>query len=194
MQMFLENGETSAIVNLDRSDWQQLMRMLTLDMQTIRRIALSMMRKTLMTIDNIIAPVSPQTATTYRDSGDGWTVLETLCHIRDFDGFFYGRALMMLEQPTPQLPAYDHDALAIERRYNEQNLRAVLEDLKASRERFITFFEGLSDEEWERDGIHPERGYFTMTDAAMQVVTHDIAHTEQITKILRENLTAPATV
>ncbi|MEQ8675928.1 MAG: DinB family protein [Aggregatilineales bacterium] len=165
-----------------------------MDTQMIRRIALNVMGKTVKTIDNILADVSQQTATTYRDGGDGWTVLETLCHVRDFDAFFYGRAVMMLEQLTPHLPAYDHDALAIERRYNEQNLKVVLEDLKASRERFITFFEGLSDEEWERDGIHPERGYFTMTDAAMQVATHDISHTEQITKILREKLTAPATV
>lgn len=164
-------------------------------MQFLRRTTLWMMRRTLMTIDNIITEVDQNTATTYRDSGDGWTVLETLCHVRDFDGFFYGRAVMMLEQqPTPQLPAYDHDALAIERRYNEQNLQVVLEDLKASRERFITFFEGLNEDEWERDGIHPERGYFTMTDAAMQVATHDLTHIEQITHILKDKLTQPETV
>lgn len=162
-----------------------------MDTQFLRRTTLWMMRRTLRTMDNIIAEVNQEIATTYRDGGDGWTVLETLCHVRDFDGFFYGRAVMMLEQPTPQLPAYDHDALAIERRYNEQNLQVVLEDLKASRERFITFFEGLSEDEWERDGIHPERGYFTMTDAAMQVATHDLTHIEQITYILRDKLTEP---
>ncbi len=164
-----------------------------MDTHFLRRTAIWMMRRTLMTIDNIVAEVNQETATTYRDSGDGWTILETLCHVRDFDSFFYGRAVMMLEQTTPQLPAYDHDALAIERRYNEQNLQVALEELKASRERFTIFFENLNDDEWARDGIHPERGHFTLTDAAMQVATHDLTHIEQITHILRDRLTAPVT-
>ena len=49
---------------------------------------------------------------------------------------------------------------------------------------YIDTFKALTPEQWERTGIHPERGLFTMTDAALQVVSHDCDHTEQITRIL----------
>jgi len=66
--------------------------------------------------------------------------------------------------------------------------------LRASRARFIAFFQSLSGEQWARAGIHPEKGDFTMTDALMQVSSHDLVHLEQIARILaaRKEGTAPA--
>ncbi len=157
----------------------------------LRKTTIWMMDRTFRTLNNIISEVSQEDATTYRDGGDGWTTLEVLCHLRDFDGYFYGRAVMMLEQDTPQLPAYDHELIAIENDYNAQDLQQVLQALKMSRERFIMFFKDLPEPAWERNGVHPERESFTMTDAAMQVATHDITHIEQITKILHQKLTEP---
>jgi len=95
------------------------------------------------------------------------------------------RARMILEQEMPQLPAYDHDALAIERKYNEQDLQQVLAELAQSRAEFVAFFQQLTDEDWLRAGIHPEQGHFTLLDALLQVGSHDVNHLEQITRILR---------
>lgn len=53
---------------------------------------------------------------------------------------------MMVEQDTPQLPAYDHEAIAITARYNEQHLRTVAEFL-CSRQGTHSFFSGLTDEQ-----------------------------------------------
>lgn len=147
---------------------------------------ISTVETTCKIIGNVLAGISQQEAATWRDGDDGWTVLEVLCHLRDFDGFFYERAAMMVERDYPQLPAYDHEALAIERRYNEQNMQQVYCELVESRARFRTFLAGLTNEQWKRSGMHPERGHFTMVDALVQVVTHDITHLEQITRIVGE--------
>lgn len=152
----------------------------------LRQRHIQLIGKTRDILRNIVSSTTQEAAITYRDSGDGWTVLETLCHLRDYDGFFYGRAVMMLENEHPLLPAYDHDALVIERRYNEQNLQQVFAELDESRGVFIAFFEGLDEAGWAKTGIHPERGYFTMMDALVQVGTHDVTHIEQITRILAE--------
>jgi hypothetical protein len=155
----------------------------------IRKRAIGLMKNTADTLAHIAQGVSQQQATTLRDRNDGdkgWTVLEVVCHLRDFDGFFRGRAQRILNEETPQFVRYDHEALAIEHNYNGQDLGMVLAELRDSRAKTVAFFEGLAPESWERAGVHPERGHFTMTDAALQVGMHDVTHLEQITRILAE--------
>ncbi|MDX1990851.1 MAG: DinB family protein [bacterium] len=156
------------------------------DLEKLRQRYVNYMRKTVETLGHILQDVSQEAATTLRDGPDGWTVLEVVAHLRDFDGFFQHRAQMMLEQENPALPAYDHVQLAIDRQYNQQNLREVYTELVASRAQFREFFTSLMPEQWMRSGIHPERGAFDMMDAALQVVGHDIDHTEQVTRILTQ--------
>lgn len=153
-------------------------------MANVRKRHIFLMEKTLQILENVLKNITQEEAMTLRDGENGWTILEVVCHLRDFDGFFRGRAEMMLMQDYPELPAYDHESLAVAMKYNEQDLREALAQLSESRERFIEFFNGLTDEQWEKAGIHPERGHFTMTDAVMQVTTHDANHLEQITRIL----------
>ena len=157
---------------------------MTEQIAAVRQAHLALMERTANTLDRFLAPLSRETATTLRDGGDGWTVTEVMGHLRDFDGYFRGRAIMMAEQETPQLPAYDHEAIAVASRYNEQDFRTVVADFLRSRRETHAFFSGLTDEQWERAGIHPERGHFTMTDAVIQVGHHDTVHLEQIGKIL----------
>ena len=157
------------------------------DLAKIRRSHIVLMERTCATLGHVLARVDQATATTLRDRNDGpkgWTVLEVVCHLRDFDGIFRRRAQMMLAETHPALPAYDHEQMAIDQAYNRQDLRQVYADFARSREETIAFFRGLDADQWERTGEHPERGFFTMTDAVIQVGTHDITHLEQITRIL----------
>ncbi len=158
-----------------------------MDLALIRQRHIAFMQTSLEIIGNVLAPVSQVVATTLRDDRDGpkgWTVVEVVCHLRDFDGFFQQHAQMILDQENPQLPAYDHEALAVERQYINQDVHQVYEELVASRRRFVEFFKSLAGPQWERAGIHSERDHFTLTDAVMQVGLHDAIHIEQITRIL----------
>lgn len=157
-----------------------------LDIPRTRRRHVSTMGKTLHILGHLLKPLTHEQLTGLRDGGDGWTVLEVVGHLRDFDRIFHGRVVMMLEQDYPVLPAYDHEAMAIDYAYNQQNLVDFFRDLTVSRQQFIDLFKSLTDDQWERAGVHPERGHFTVLDAAIQVATHDIDHIEQITKILAQ--------
>ena len=154
----------------------------------IRKRHTALMLKTLDSLGHVLAQTTQHQATTLRDGDDGWTTLQVVCHLRDFDGFFRHRAELMLETDEPQLPAYDHEALAVERAYNQQELVHVYDELVASRRTTFKLFRRLSDMQWERTGIHPERGLFSMTDAVIQVGLHDIDHLEQITRILKQTV------
>ena len=155
----------------------------------IRKRHVKLMQNTCLILGNLLDSISQQEAQTWRDQNDapdGWTVLEVLGHLADFDEYFYLRARMMLEEDYPALPAYDHAALAVEHAYNQQDKNAVYARLQASRARFVEFFKGLEEDKWRRSAIHPERGHFTMLDALMQVGTHDVTHLEQVTRIIRD--------
>jgi hypothetical protein len=156
------------------------------ELSDIRRRHIWLMRTSVKTISHILQNLTKEAATTLRDGEDGWTVLEIVAHLRDFDGIFRHRAQMILTQEKPQLPAYDHEAMAIERAYNQQNLAEVLAQYQASREETVSFFRNLSPEDWERSSTHPERGHFTLTDAVIQVGMHDNEHLEQLTRILTQ--------
>jgi len=151
-----------------------------------RRRHIKAMGYSLHTLGNILEITTQADATTFRDSGDGWTVLEVLGHLKDFDRIFYDRAVMMCDDDHPQLPAFDHDALVAAGDFNAQHKADVYTALRTSRLAFIDFFKGLTDVQWARTGVHPERGTFSLTDALVQVVMHDIDHTEQMTRILAE--------
>lgn len=160
------------------------------DIQTtwpqVRERQLAIMRLTCDTLGNLLKSVTGDKARSLRDGDDGWSIIEIVCHLRDFDEIFYNRAVMMRDQNHPQLPGYDHEAMAIERAYQREDLRAAYGALRRSRQRTIEFFESLDSRQWTRGGVHPERDSFTMTDAAMQVGLHDLDHLEQITRVLTQ--------
>ena len=150
----------------------------------VRKRQLASIRLSSEILGHIVSGLSEAEAHAKRDGADGWSIVEIVCHLRDFDAIFRGRAQMMLDEDYPQLPAYDHEAMAIERDYQSESAAAAYAQLSQSRRDFIAFFKALSEEQWARAGVHPEKGHFTLTDALMQVALHDLDHLEQITRVL----------
>ena len=146
-----------------------------------------MMQVTMRILTQLIATLTDEQTRTWRDPDDGqkaWSVLEVLCHLRDFDAIFQQRARLILAREVPDLPAFDHEYMAVQREYNRQLPQVVLGAMADSRARFIELFQALTPDQWQRSGIHPESGRFTLTDALLQVAGHDITHVEQITRTI----------
>ena len=158
------------------------------DLTDIQQRHIRLMTLTAETIGHVLKNVSIDQASTLRDGPEGWTILEIICHLRDFDTIFRQRAQQMLTEDHPQLPAYDHDAMAIDKNYIEEDFAYAYDGFRFSRSQTKAFFEQLTPEQWAKTGIHPERGAFSMTDAVIQVGHHDAQHLEQITLLLEQEL------
>src|SRR3954471_15115258 len=109
-------------------------------------------RRTCNLLSGILEGVSDDDARDLRDGPSGWSIVEVVCHVRDFDEFFQNRAELMLQWENPELPAFDHEALAIERDYQHQSLWSALGDLFEHRSSFLALFESLGEDEWKRGG------------------------------------------
>jgi hypothetical protein len=137
-------------------------------------------------IGYLMRTAPPADLTLYRDGGGGWTFLEVLCHLRDYDTIFLERAQLIVAQEYPDLPRPDPDELAAERRYNQQAPPSVYEDWVARRKQFLAYLEGLADGDWERAGEYPSRGRYTVNDVLIAAAWHDTNHIEQMVRILSE--------
>ena len=90
------------------------------DLQDIRQRHIKLMSTTADILGHVLKNVNLEQATTLRESPEGWTILEILCHLRDFDTIFRERAILMRDTEHPELAAHDHDAMAIEQHYNDE--------------------------------------------------------------------------
>jgi uncharacterized damage-inducible protein DinB len=157
---------------------------------TIRGWYFEQFRKGLQIVDSFLKPVSKQDVTTYRDGGTGWTVLEVLCHLRDYEAVFLERARVTVEQDKAPLPNPNPDELAKERQYNAQDLNAVHAEWVKRRGDFLAYLDARSEADWARTAIHPRRGEMSLQDQLALIAWHDVNHIEQMTRILAEKKTA----
>jgi hypothetical protein len=56
--------------------------------------------------------------------------------------------------------------------------------LRGLHQRWITLFENMSDEDWQRTGHHPEIGDITFDDILTIYARHGEEHLEQIQRVL----------
>src|SRR5690242_10035950 len=99
-----------------------------MDRHDMRKRQLVLMSRTIDVLGNILQGVTQEEAATLRDESDGWTILEALGHLQEFDGYFQARAIMIRDQDNPQLPGYDEAELAQEHEYNARDLRQTFEE------------------------------------------------------------------
>lgn len=140
--------------------------------------------KTPVILNVVLRGVNQQRAQEATDGADGWSVLEILGHMNDYEAIFPDRVRMALEQERPHFPGYDPEERARTLAYNQQDFAAVFASYVNRRREFVALLRGLTPEQWQRTGIHRESGELTVVEIALNSTLHDINHIEQIIKAL----------
>lgn len=152
----------------------------------VRGWQFDMLEKALATYECLVLATPLEDLRMWRDGGRGWTALEVLCHVRDFDEVFLERAWVALREENGALPFPDPDRLAVERKYNTQEPAEALAAWKRNRARLLDALRPLTESRWQRTAIHPKRGLMSLQDQLALIAWHDVNHLEQLTRILRE--------
>ncbi len=94
---------------------------------TVRGWAFDELHRTVKMVGYILNKTPDADLKTYRDGGDGWTVLQVVCHLRDWETMFLDRAKLIMREDMPALVNWDPDQEAAARKYMEQNVQTAFD-------------------------------------------------------------------
>jgi uncharacterized damage-inducible protein DinB len=145
------------------------------------------LRRMARTADDLAAATAGQqeSAMTRRPDAKNWAAKEVVCHLRDAEEIFMSRFQLIAAMDEPRLLPPDQDRLAEERQYLRNDAAQALGHFRRRREETLTYLRGLSPEGWQRAGVHPVRGRFTVNDFVALMAWHDDNHLEQLKRALR---------
>jgi hypothetical protein len=150
---------------------------------TPERYVLSM-RKTPVLLKAVLKGVTQDQAVQCTDGPDGWSVVETMCHMRDFGDISLTRARLTLSEDQPHLPNLDPTETAKQRDYKHQILAAEFAAYLDARKTLLSVLSGATEADWARQGTHAKFGPMTLLEQLVFIEWHDMNHLEQIARSL----------
>jgi hypothetical protein len=147
--------------------------------------AMDALRRTNIILNDLLRGLSQADALAHRDGPDGWNVVEIICHLRDLEDIYRRRAEQMVHEENPAVLAFDVTGAVTANDYAHADLREALSVWNERRAAYLAYLHTLTTPQWERTGVHPAYGPYTVLDAALRTALHDVNHTEQVLKALR---------
>jgi hypothetical protein len=145
---------------------------------------IAMQREAPQTLARLIAGVA-QSELIRRPGPGKWSVTEIVAHLAEDELASSWRYRQMLQYENPGLPGFDQDLWAKLGEYAGWNLEEALAMFRLLREANLRLFARLTERQWERGGVHAERGKRTVRDLCRHMAAHDINHIEQVRRILQ---------
>lgn len=135
--------------------------------------------------ETILKGVPQDVAEHATDGPEGWSVLFVACHMLDYETVFFDRIRWVVESDYPTFTFPNNDELIRDHDYAHQNLAAVITQRAEGRRALLAYIKNLSPEQLARKGVHPTIGESTALELIINVILHDVNHTDQIIKALR---------
>jgi hypothetical protein len=114
-----------------------------------------------------------------------WSVIQVVQHLADTEMVYGYRLRLVLAHDNPDIQGVDQDAWAARLRYHDAGLEDALAQLAALRAANLRLAASLDEEEWERTGLHSERGPESARLLFRLAAGHDLVHLDQIARIRR---------
>jgi hypothetical protein len=113
-----------------------------------------------------------------------WSIAEIVAHLADDELVATYRIRLILSAPGTEIQAFDQARWAEVARYADTDVDTTFELYRRLREENLRQMNSLGEEEWNRFGVHAERGRESIRDIAAYYAGHDLNHFQQIERIL----------
>lgn len=118
-----------------------------------------------------------------RPAPEAWAAIEVIAHMADTDERALARIRRMRDEDEPTLPAFDQDALAVERAYIAQPIEPTLQRLQETIASLVATLERLDDGGWRRTGRHETHGRLSIAEYLAHVAAEDVDHLAQLARL-----------
>jgi hypothetical protein len=115
----------------------------------------------------------------HRPSDGGFSAREVVHHTADSEMTSAIRLRRLVAEERPQITGYDPDLFAARLHYAKRPVQPSLDAIKAARESTASILETLSDQEWERAGVHNEIGEYSIDTWLEVYAAHCHDHADQ---------------
>jgi hypothetical protein len=124
-----------------------------------------------------------------RPRAGGFAAVEHAWHLADLEveGFAV-RIERLLGEELPQLPDFDGDGAALDRRYLARDTFQALQVFQEARAANLARLAAQPERAWTRAGTHEVLGPLTLGDLPEQMLRHDRFHAEELADLLEEAL------
>ena len=126
----------------------------------------------------------PQEHWRIRPTPEEFSVLESVCHLRDIEVEGYAqRIARILNETKPALADVDGARLAIERDYNSQELAPALEMFCQTREQSVALLRTTAASDFDRQALLEGVGEITLRKLLVMMNEHDEGHLDELGRI-----------
>jgi hypothetical protein len=146
-----------------------------------KRLLLELAERPLHLRDAVEGLSDKQLDTPYRP--DGWTVRQVVHHLADSHMHAYIRTKFALTLNEPTIMAYDENIWAALKDGKSGPLEPSLMLLDGLHARWMTLLESLTEADWAKKFLHPERGAVTLDTNIPIYAWHGRHHTAHITAL-----------
>ena len=112
-----------------------------------------------------------------------WSACEIVQHLADSEMTSAIRIRKLIAQDRPAIENYDQEAFAVRLRYNERDIEPAMDAFKGARSSTAQLLRTLTEEEWKREGSHPEHATYTAEDWLRIYAEHAHNHAAQIRRL-----------
>jgi hypothetical protein len=112
-----------------------------------------------------------------------WSAREIVHHLGDSESTSAFRFRKLLVEDNPTIEGYDEALFAVKLRYNERDMAPALEAFRSSRETTRQLFSTMSEDDWQRAGVHTESGPYSMEKWLQLYSEHAHNHASQIERL-----------
>jgi hypothetical protein len=112
-----------------------------------------------------------------------WSACEIVQHLADSEMTSAIRIRKLIAQERPAIESYDQEAFAERLKYNERDIEPALEALRGARSSTSQLLRMMTEEDWKREGSHPEHPKYTAEDWLRIYAAHAHNHAAQIRRL-----------
>lgn len=122
-----------------------------------------------------------------RPEPSSWSAIEYACHLRDVLELYEGHVRSALVEDRPMIASADVEASAEERRYREQDLTTVLDELADRCGRLASTLDGVAADDWKRSAVRDgeEISVLWMARHAVHEGSHHLRDAERVVNAVR---------